>query len=361
MFSVTPVIINKPDSKKLCPVKIQIIIGRKKAIQSTGVKVLKEQFNKEVINHPHKDDLNAILKNKCYEIEKKLLKAKAADETLTIDSIRKPKQYKVCEYYDQLIKEETSKMAPGTVKRYRYDLTRLKKFDSEITFNQVNPQWLRRYEDYLRKTMEENTVHKCFQSLKKVFNSAIADKVTDNYPFKQYDNPKYRPPIKDFLTEKELMNFWKAIETNPLRPMVELSGYYFLLGAFSSLRLSDWFRFDKRFVQGNKLILRTKKNGGLVIMNMHTRLKKVVKYVLKHGKPVTEQKIREHIKQICVLAGIEKDVSTHTARRSFAILCASKGISMEVCAELMGISMQVVRVYYRMAGFILDKEIKKFG
>ena len=58
------------------------------------------------------------------------------------------------------------------------------------------------------------------------------------------------------------------------------------------------------------------------------------------------------------MAGIDKEISTHTARHSFGCLCASLGLPESTTAKLMGINAQTVKVYYHLTGSDLSEQAK---
>lgn len=366
-YTIRPVIVDKPNKSLLCPVKIMVVIRGRKTFFTTGLRVLKTDFleGEVVPSHRNASGYNSLIRKKLVEIEQKILKRMNEGVELSAQDIKTSKQYKIVAYFDKLISQVESKFSAGTIRNYNKQLNKIKAFDEPVTFAQVNPDWLRRFEDYLRSADEDkialanNTVHSTFKVLKKVFNSAISDGVTTNYPFKRYDNPKYRQTERTFLTAKELAAFEKALQL-PLDETVYLCGKYFLLGCYSGLRVSDWLRFNKEFVQGDRLILRAKKNGEIVAMRMHSKLKVLVKELLKLPPPPVEQKINEYIKIIAGHAKIKKHLHTHVARHTFATHCAELSISIETCAELMGITVASCKIYYRITGVKLDNEVKKW-
>jgi integrase/recombinase XerD len=79
--------------------------------------------------------------------------------------------------------------------------------------------------------------------------------------------------------------------------------------------------------------------------------------------PLTEPEptVNKKIKLIAEAAGIDKYLSTHCARKTFAVtLCLDRGISSETAAELMGITLAVfVKSYSRVTpAKIRDETLK---
>ena len=103
------------------------------------------------------------------------------------------------------------------------------------------------------------------------------------------------------------------------------------------------------------LFLRAKKNGEDVTMPVAGRLARHLERVRVTPLTLVEQVINRTLKNV---GGIQKKISSHTARHSFAItLCAEQGISAETCAELMGITLVTcVNNYYKVTNRKIDKE-----
>lgn len=366
-YTIRAVLVDKPNKDSLCPVKILVTIRGRRTFITTGLRVKETDWNGTDVRPSHRSATayNALIKKKWVEIEQKILNQLQEGADLSVQSFQKSKQYGVVAYFEKLISGVEVKSSPGTIRNYNKQLNKLKVYDPEITFNQVNPEWLRGFESHLRTATEakpalaNNTVHSTFKVLKKVFNSAINDGVTSNYPFKRYDNPKYRQTERPFLTSKEMAAWEKAMKL-PLDETVYLCGKYFLFGYYSGLRVSDWLRFNKEFIRDDRLILHAKKNGEIVAMKMHRKLKATAKELLKLRSLPSEQTINQYLKVIAGHAKIKKHVTCHVARHSFATHCAEIGIPIEKCARMLGITVNTCRVYYHITGVDLDVEIKKW-
>ena len=74
-----------------------------------------------------------------------------------------------------------------------------------------------------------------------------------------------------------------------------------------------------------------------------------------------EQQINETLARVLPTVGITRHITTHSARKRFAIsMCADRGISCEVAAELMGITVAVaVKHYYSVTNYKIEQEVKK--
>lgn len=358
-YTIHPVLIDKPNSKELCPVKILISVKGKRHVVSCGIRVLKSQWEDgRVVNHPSANKLNAKIRNKHKELEDKLLD-QLEDGSVSFQEFNKVKEYRIVKYMETFIAESESKYAFNTIKKYKIEYERLKKFRPEITFSSADTAFLRQYENHLRLTMQTNAVNRSFAVLKSIFKKAASEGLTKKFPFKDYDQPRYQQTLRTYLTSKEVSNFEKALK-KPYDKGIYESGMYFLLGCFSGLRVSDLLRFNKEFIQGERLILRAEKNGVLISIKMNRKLKSIAKAVLKLKRPVNEDYINRDIKVIAKQAGINKHLHAHCARHSMAIRCAESGISIEVTAKLLGITIKSCESYYKITSPKIDKEFEMF-
>lgn len=381
-YSIRPILIeDKIDLDGKAPIKICITVNRKRHYHSLKHKVTPEQWNEQERrvrkNHEHAQLLNRTILNKINEIEGIIIDIEAARKRLTLSEVvlrlkGKNVNDNLFEFAESYFKDHALKFSFGTLKGYDSCIAKLKSYQDPLYFSDVTVQWLRKYEHWLRsqiivtkkgsKPVENNTVHRHWKFLRKLFNAAIKDGIAAEYPFKNYDNPpKYKQTDRTHLTEAEV-NKIEALLNKPLKQYQVVTINYFLLGCYSGLRFSDWQRFNyEGFVRGERLTLWAKKNGQLVSMKIHKRLRKVVE-ALKTLPPVNnETDTREVLLGVAKMAGINKHITTHTGRHTFGTLCAEKGIPIESTAEFLGVTIVTCKIYYKITGTKLDKDIEKWN
>jgi len=79
---------------------------------------------------------------------------------------------------------------------------------------------------------------------------------------------------------------------------------------------------------------------------------------------ITNQRMNSYLKEIADLCGIEKNLSTHTARHTFATtVTLSNQISIEVVSKMLGhSSINMTKKYARVVDDLINKDMKKiFG
>lgn len=361
---------HKTNKEGKSPIAICVTAEGKRTYRSSGLRCFIKDwdtenkcFRKSVTNG---NLLNSRIKAMVSEIEADILKRQLQGKKVTTKVIYRQlrggeQSQEIYEYAIALVQHLEKKMAPATIQVYNNEIDHLNEFAPGITFEEVDPAFLRRYESHLIDGgLSNNSIHKNWKIIKRIFNCAINDEITRNYPFKKYDNPKYRQTDRTYLTMEEVEKIVDAL-SKPLSEGMIRTGYYFLLGCYSGLRYSDWKRFNySGFIHGDRMILRAKKNGELISMQMHSRLIKVVEKLKEIGPVDEDQTCNEYLKSLATAAGIKKNITTHVGRHSFAIRCAELGISIETTSELMGITVKACQEYYKVTKRKLDLEFSKW-
>lgn len=111
----------------------------------------------------------------------------------------------------------------------------------------------------------------------------------------------------------------------------------FLIGAFTGLRVSDFNRLSEVNIQDDRIRIRTQKTDAPTVIPIHWIIKEILAGGFDITTPISAQKLNDHIKDICKIAGIDAPVqivrhaggkrivevvpkwqlvSNHTARRS---------------------------------------------
>lgn len=307
------------------------------------------------LTHP----INMILRSQIAALEAWILKEQPGSLAEIKGRYGKANDLTLSGYMKQIL-PSLSTLGIGTRKNHSYEIDRIEKFDRYVHLSEINNAWLRKYEHHLSETMATNTVHKCFKILARYLNMAVKDGLIERSPLMQYDRPKYRQSNRTYLTSEEVEKV-EAVLLKPLPDYLYRAASYFLLGCYSGLRVSDWIRFHPSWIDKGRLQLRAKKNGEIISMKIHTRLQVAIDRVLRIGPCDTDQKTNEYLKAVGKLAGLDKVLTTHVGRHSFAVRCAELGISVESTAELMGIAVRTCGYYYKVTGRKLDVEMDKWG
>lgn len=218
--------------------------------------------------------------------------------------------------------------------RYLQELIREKYGEDDLLLREVNGEFVRSFEFYMKaeKKCQQNTVIRYMKCFKKVINLAIANEYITRNPFAGI---KFHEVAvnKEFLTMEEID---RMAEKEFTIQRLELVRDVFLFCVYSGLAFIDVYNLRKEHIvsdnEGNLWIRKTreKTNNMCNIPLLSTPQQILKKY---EGYPICEergtllpvmcnQKYNSYLKEIADLCGINKKLSTHTARHrilSFAL------------------------------------------
>jgi integrase len=205
-----------------------------------------------------------------------------------------------------------------------------------LTLQNMDMDFYHSFESYMReKSLNSNTRGKHIKEIKAIIRQAAERDYEVN---QAYQKKAFKVIKKDvdttYLSEDEI----KKLLTVKLTPAKEAIRDIFAMACFVGVRHSDWHQIRKaNIVKAGFLKVKQKKTGDAIHIPVHP----VVRIVLNkyNGEPprvISNQKFNDAIKEICkeglkdenekpLMVTIDgksvekwKEISTHTARRSFA-------------------------------------------
>lgn len=178
--------------------------------------------------------------------------------------------------------------------------------------------------------------------------------------FEQYEfyrAPKYQQKLIEYLSEEEITKFEQLVYLID-KPGHKYAGYLFLLACYAGYRLSDCMNFDyEKSVSNGMIILRASKNKNIVSIPIHNKLIPVLEFLKTNKTTLVAEKIRQYVKELCRLVGINRNIKFHTSRHSFAMLLMKKGFTIDEVGHLIGDSSEVVKVYAKIHNESLNAKI----
>lgn len=364
---------NDPNAHGLFPIYIRVTINRERKYIATGIFLSEKHWEakSEQIKEGHAmhSVYNPDLTDRKQKIIRAIVEKQMAGQTITAGQVKAMftggiDMHNIFDFMDEYRKAVQHKREDSTLENYAKFSRKLELFHGSrnLAFEEIDLAFLQRFEDSLRaEGLADNYVWANFKMLKTFFNAARKRDVITAYPFNQYENPEYLAGDKDRLTLEELAG-WLEYAKKVTDPVDKQTAIYFLLGCYTALRISDWYQFDiDKHVQGKNLRLRAKKNGEWVTMPISGPAAKVLQLIRETPLTADEPVINRALKDIANRLKIKKHLTTHCGRHTFAVtICAENGIGVEVCAELMGITVQTcVNNYYKTTKAKIDAECVK--
>ena len=259
----------------------------------------------------------------------------------------------------------------GTIKKYETIVRLLeryisKKYEAEdLPLTSLDRDFVHGFELYLKidRNQQQNTVARYMKGLKKITNRALANEWITKNPFADF---KVRTVQTNptFLSLDEVHTIYRHKFTGALDVVRDM----FIMAAFTGLAFIDISNLRKEHVvtdnDGNMWIRKPRQKTEIV---QNIPLLDIPKAILKKYEdnekakkkgtllPVPcNQVMNRYLKEIGELCGIEKTLTTHVARHTYATVCLSQGVRIENVSKMLGhTSIKMTQHYAR----VLDSSI----
>lgn len=230
-----------------------------------------------------------------------------------------------------------TKSKKNTKQVYSSTVSRLLQYDSgaeRLMFDSINPTWLRQFDKWLFEngcpSVNARAIH--MRNIRSVFNAAIDDGITQNYPFRKFKIRIEHTPNK-------------GIGISALRKIVKLNlegtekcvrDCFMLSFYMMGINMADLILLD---VYTNRVSYRRQKTGKLYEFALQPEAKALL-YVLdwvKHYKNAHSLIImmNRNLDSIGSLIGVE-NLTTYDARYTWANIAAELDIPKETIAQALG-------------------------
>src|SRR6185436_3860253 len=208
---------DKINKKRLAPVHLRIIIGRKINYISTGemmpIKDWDFKKNKVKSSFPNSARLNNYFLQKRAEVNSEVIDLNTYSKSVTVRKVKEKIYGKTPLSFFELAEEICEKyLLKEKISTYDKCKSILKKFKDylkgrQIFFQEIDPDFLFKYEKYLREFHKNrtNTVNKDLRFIRQVFLAAYRRGLIEHQqiPFLKYQL-KLEKTQKVYLTEQEL-------------------------------------------------------------------------------------------------------------------------------------------------------------
>lgn len=362
-------------------IQVEAYLNRHKRYFSTKVYIKPCQWDSKrhsIKNHPNMDALNQYLQDYISELEKDELELRQRDQEFSLKDLKdgKPATPVNSTSFLVFMKDEImhSDLKESTMKNHLSTLQLLTLYNRDLRFKDMNFNFLCDFEYYLLKQeYHRNTIAKHMKHLKRYINQAINKDLfeLDKYPFRKY-KIKYQESKRTHLTPEELgrLENLKLDKKRSLRRCLDM----FLFSCYTGLRFSDIVSITKE----NFLLIDDKL--WLVYSSVKTDVGvRLPLFLLFEGKSVpiyeryrnsprtlfgiplsSNSNINKQLRRICLLAGLEKKVSFHTARHTNATLLLYNGANITTVQKLLGHkSVRTTEIYSNIMDMTIVRDLEK--
>lgn len=171
--------------------------GRKKSV-GLGISVNQKYWDaaKQRISTecPNRDEIQFQIATKVKEYEKKIQRLEALEIPITFETLFNNNGQRfnitVGDYFEQIIERLEKVEKYGSASKHKVTLSLMRQFRSvDIHFNQIDLNYLREFEIFLRQRHNQNnSIATKFSVLKAVYNKALSENVfiAKSHPFNQF-------------------------------------------------------------------------------------------------------------------------------------------------------------------------------
>ena len=343
--------LKEPKAKAKALISLSYYFQNARIVITTGEKIHPRDWNPLKRRPRNTADNCASLTNYLNKLETKVqeihldLRAEFIDVTTSMlktaverSLLNRGKKENFMTFIARFIVESKAHRKPGSLSVYTSVEKLLLAFSGPKDFNDINPDWFKKYQLYLEKEgYSANYIGKNVAIIRELITIAKKQGLTKN---DQYRDTDYKRPHEEvetiYLTASELLRIYQM----PLSDAQDAVRNRFLIGAYTALRFSDSAKITPDSIREGLIFDKAIKTGGSVVVPIHWVIKQIME---DHpdGLPssISNQKTNEALKVICKEAGINTTivirktqggkvnattmfkyqmVTTHTARRSAA-------------------------------------------
>lgn len=360
-------------------VMIRASQGRKSVDIPTNIFCQSRQFSDGYINslHPQFDGLNAMINQILLDIQATEIEAFRRDINMTVQRLYSmyvealSTTVPLSQFAENVFKYSTGRRQV-TLDRYRDIMKNINDFSPNISMEDIDLQWLKRYEHWMQERgNSESTVWARMKVLRMLFNEAIKRDLLKPWqtPFRFYEIPelRYRTDVLRFAEMEELLHYRFD------DPRIRRARDFFLLSCYTGLRYGDMIRLTQENIRqvGTEtwLTIKTVKTGILVqipltiifygrAMEILSRYKTVEDIVGFKWNSTINRLIKDMLSQAHI--GGSQQITVHTARRSCITGLADFGVNIYTIQRIAGHArISTTQKYIQLSTATIEADLRK--
>ncbi len=321
---------------------------------STGIDLLPTQWNNDkriVVKHPRKAFLNTYLTEMLVKGEELLMteqkKKGAALSKIQVKELIsslfcscKEQEGKVVALFKQMINDKNKRKRTQEI--YAVTLRKIEKYlgkdVNSLTFEDIDLKWLKKFDEWLTTDcphINARAIH--FRNLRAVFNKALEEELTTNYPFRRFKIGK-EPTRKRALTAEQL----RTLHNMQLKPYQEkYVDVFFLMFYLMGINGIDLLNATPEQVVNGRLEYKRAKTGTLYSIKLEPEALEIIE----------KYKGKQHLLRFCdkmksyrffmnkmnnCMKKLIPGCTSYYARHSVASIAAELDVPLDTIARMLG-------------------------
>jgi site-specific recombinase XerD len=273
------------------------------------------------------------------------------------------------DYILNYLNENKSRLRTESWWSYKSQITKMLKFRKNISFADISEKFINDYQHYMLETLKnnENTVSKSLRSLRTFVNIAMRYDYIKTNPFR-YITIKKVDGKRDFLSIEELNKLSEIYFSNQITDVKEKEILqYFMFSCYTGLRYSDLKALKFSSIKENGIQINMHKTALLVNIPLS---KKAMLFLPSKEKSNDDNVFHVYcnkvtnkiLKKLGEQYKIDKKLTCHVARHTFATVSINLGIPIEVISKLLGhTNLKTTQVYAKIVDSVKEREMQKWN
>lgn len=347
-------------------VQIEVESERKRKWIGTTVKLYSDQWDekKRVVNSAHSVQYNALLDGMMAKLNDFILGLVRGGQPFDFEKLDAfLEKSTVSKSFIDFVRnriDDRRDIEESTRKQHRTLLQSLEKFGKINYMDDLTKANVTLYNEFLHKQgNSQPTIYNYHKRMKRYIHEAMRFGMLDSDPYTGLHFERGKFEKRKYLTEAELEIIRSCkINSEPIIRVRDL----FLFQCYTGLAYADFAKFDfaKDAVQNNsgKYVIddrRKKTNEDYKIVLLSPAIKILEKYGYKLPI-ITNQKYNQMLKVLAQYAGIDKNITTHMGRHTFAVFALNNGVPIEIVSKMLGhTNIRTTQIYAK----VLNSEVEK--
>lgn len=339
------------------PVYLRVRVYNRETKVPTNIEVDKNGWDVKR-REPKEKSLKIVLSKKILGLESYLNNCIASDTELSIELVKDffatkkhvtPKQDSFYDYYLAYVERRKKDLNKETIRVYMTTYNVLKAFKPKLRLSDINLSLIEGFDEYMRVTNgnADGGRYPKHKNLKTVLLDMQKHDIPVKNPYPLFKMPQ--PNVKEvYLDKEELDAFRKMYVQLPEGTTLFKSLEMYLFSCYCGLRISDvvtlkWSEVDLE----NSLIVKTQvKTKEEVKAPIFEYTRALLLKKSNSGKLLGTdgyvfgdsciQVINRRLKELAEMAGVDKHITFHVARHTFATLLVMDGVSIYKIQKFLG-------------------------
>ena len=335
------------------PLKIGINKDGSSAYISLGIKLYPTQWDtkkERIKDHPNKNAIQSYVDTQKTKVVNLIMEmaTKGLLRGLTATQIKnkvkerlEPSAAPADSFYNRFLAYANSRHAQRTREIYLTTAKQMVEYDKQIkskAFNDIKKDWLNGFDEYLRLrdvAVNSRAIH--FRNIRAVFNDALDNEITTNYPFRVF-KIRTEATRKRSLTITQMKTLFHLQVEAKYQMALDMFKLSFLL---IGVNISDLCYLER--IENGRINYRRKKTGKLYSVKVEEEALEIInKYKgMKYLLNLLEKRKNVHTFTIymdkCLKAIFpECQITSYWARHTWATLASEIGITEDVISHALG-------------------------